>query len=182
MILVLLGSPGAGKGTQAEMLRDRNGFIHINVGEMFRNIMSKTGDLAEQIRPIVKSGNLVSDELTLKLVRQELIHFTASCNLILDGFPRNVVQADGLVKIFEAMGVTDYRVALVEAPRDVIIKRLKSRGRADDTDDVITTRLGIFDSQTAPVVDYFAVLNRLYYINSDGDKENTFEQVLKVIK
>lgn len=184
MILILLGPPGSGKGTQAQMLRDRLGYIHINIGEIFRGLASKTGALAAQIRPIIEEGRLVPDDLTLALVKQELFPFTASCNIVLDGFPRNLAQADGLLGIFESMGLThrDYRLVNIDAPRDVIVSRLQKRGRKDDTAEVIKTRLEVYDGKTAPVVDYFLDMNKASYVDSNGEKEATFEQILKILQ
>ena len=181
MLLIFVGPPGAGKGTQAQMLRDRKGFIHINMGDILRNIGSKTGELADSIRPIMQSGQLVPDDLTLQLIKQELIPFTASCNLILDGFPRTVDQANGLLEILNSMRLTDYKLINIDADRDNVTARLIGRGRSDDTEEVIKTRLSIYDNTTFPVVKLFSDMDKAIYVDSSGDKESTYENLLKAM-
>lgn len=155
--ILFLGPPGAGKGTQAQMLARALGVPHISTGEMLRDAIAAQSDLGKQVESIVASGALVSDDLVLALVEARLGRDDAACGYLLDGYPRNVSQA---VALSEAMGDDAIELALlldVDADELVgrLLKRAAQEGRADDSEDVIRHRLEVYASETKPLIEHY---------------------------
>ncbi len=152
--LLLLGPPGAGKGTQATMLCRVLGIPHISTGVILRAAVAAGTELGRKAEAIMASGELVSDEIVIGIVRERLAESDAACGYLLDGFPRTVAQAD-------ALGADAVEVAIViDVADDEVVKRLMQRaaeeGRADDTEDVIRNRLTVYRRETAPLIDYYS--------------------------
>jgi adenylate kinase len=148
-----MGPPGSGKGTQAEEICGRRELAHISTGEMLREAMAAGTELGNKVKAVVENGDLVSDELILDLVRERLSQDDASAGYMLDGFPRTVPQAEGLLELF-AEGPGLEMVLLLEVSDEAIIERLLARGRTDDSRETIQHRLGVYRAQTEPVVRY----------------------------
>ena len=165
--LLLLGAPGAGKGTQAKLLSQTNSYLHLSTGELLRKEIEIDSTLGRQVKNIMNKGELVSDELVLKIVRQNLDKDNKGW--ILDGFPRNLSQAnslnDVLVEINQPLEVVFY----LDIPEDVLIRRLLLRGRKDDTENTIRTRVDIYKKTTKPLIQYLEDLSLLEYIDADRD-------------
>lgn len=157
--LIFLGAPGAGKGTQAQILAQSCGIQHISTGDILRaEVKAETG-LGLQAKSYMNKGELVPDSLLLDLIRGGLTQPEASRGWILDGFPRNVSQAEFLDKLLAEIG-QNYDLAVdFGVPQDVLVARLLERAqiqnRPDDTEDVIRRRLVVYDEQTAPLIDYY---------------------------
>ena len=165
--LLFLGAPGAGKGTQAELLCKNNSYLHLSTGELLRKEIEMKSILGRQVKDIINRGELVSDDLVLKIVRQNLTKDNQGW--ILDGYPRNLSQANSLNEVLVEINQPLELVLYLDIPEEVLIKRLLLRGRKDDTEDTIRTRVGIFKKTTEPLIQYYKDLSLLEYIDADRD-------------
>ena len=165
--LLFLGPPGAGKGTQAALISQANSFLHLSTGELLRNEIEMNTDLGMQVKEIMNQGKLVSDELVLEIVKKNLDKDNQGW--ILDGYPRNLSQANSLNEVLINMNQPLEIVFYLDIEEDVLIKRLIMRGRKDDNEETIRTRLEIYKKTTEPLIDYFRNLGLLEYINADRD-------------
>lgn len=155
--LLFLGPPGAGKGTQAEMLSKALGVPHISTGAMLRDAVAEGSELGKKVEAVMASGALVSDDLVLALVQDRVSRDDASCGYLLDGYPRNAAQAQALADTVGEDGIEI--VILLDVATDELVRRLLSRasdqGRSDDTEEVIRHRLDVYRSETAPLVSHY---------------------------
>ncbi|QLE55568.1 adenylate kinase [Nostoc sp. TCL26-01] len=169
--LIFLGPPGAGKGTQAQILAEHLHIPHISTGEILRQAMKEQTPLGIKAQSYVDSGDLVPDQLVQDLVEERLGQPDAKSGWILDGFPRKVTQAAFLEALLETTGQGGERVVNLDAPDDVVVTRLLSRGRKDDTEEVIRRRLEVYRNETAPLIDYYGDRQKLLTINGDQSPE-----------
>ena len=173
--LLFLGAPGAGKGTQAELLSKTNSYMHLSTGELLRKEIAMNTILGKQVKDIIHSGELVSDKLVLEIVRQNLKKDNKGW--ILDGYPRNLSQVDSLnevlIKIDQPLEVVFY----LDIPEEVLIKRLLLRGRKDDTEETIRNRVKIYKETTEPLIEYFKDLSLLEYIDADRDLQTISSEI-----
>lgn len=155
--LLFLGPPGAGKGTQATRLATAMGVPHISTGDMLRQNVADGTDLGKQAKSIMHAGDLVPDDLVLAMVYERLGRADAVCGFILDGFPRNVYQAEALAAHHELPGVE--QVLLLDVDTEILVKRLMARaeeqGRADDNEDSIRNRLDVYTGETSPLIEWY---------------------------
>ena len=165
--LLFLGAPGAGKGTQAELLSQTNSYLHLSTGELLRKEIEMNSTLGIQIEDIMNRGELVNDELVLNIVRQNLVKNNKGW--ILDGYPRNLSQANSLNQVLNEINQPLELVFYLDIPEEVLIKRLLLRGRKDDMEDTIRTRVDIYKKTTEPLIQYFKDLSLLEYIDADKD-------------
>ena len=165
--LLFLGAPGAGKGTQAELISKANSYLHLSTGELLRKEIEMKTTLGKQVKDIINRGELVSDELVLKIVRQNLDKDNKGW--ILDGYPRNLSQANSLNEVLLEINQPLEVVFYLDIPEEVLIKRLLLRGRKDDTEETIRTRVKIYKKTTEPLIKYFKDLSLLEYIDADRD-------------
>ena len=208
-VSVLLGPPGGGKGTQAKKLVDRFGLNHISVGDVLREEVRKGSDLGDQVKAIMEAGELVSDQLVAEIIRSRLMDDAESEGFILDGYPRNVAQAEYLASITDGMQV---RVINVAVAQDQVVKRLSWRRfsqkcgkiyniyfspsavpgicddcgdelvqRSDDTEEVIAERLRVYNEQTHPVMAYYQSAGNYYEVDGNWDPVDVHEEVAKVV-
>ena len=173
--LLFLGAPGAGKGTQAQLLSQTNSYLHLSTGELLRKEIETNTNLGREVKDIMNQGELVSDELVLKIVRQNLNKDNKGW--ILDGYPRNLSQADSLNKVLIEINQPLDLVFYLDIPEEVLIKRLLLRGRKDDTEDAIRTRVNIYKKTTQPLIQYFKDLSLLEYINADRDLKTISSEI-----
>ena len=153
--VVLVGPPGAGKGTQSAALRGRLGVPHISTGELFRQHVGAETGLGQRARSYLETGRLVPDGFTNELVRERLSEPDTAAGFLLDGFPRTVNQAELLAKLLAETGDVLDVVLELRVDEDVLVDRLLARGRADDTVDVIRERQRVYRSETTPLLDYY---------------------------
>ena len=165
--LLFLGAPGAGKGTQAELISKKNSFLHLSTGELLRKEIEINSSLGKKVKDIINKGKLVSDQLVLEIVKKNLDK--ANKGWILDGYPRNLSQANSLNEVLNEINQPLELVFYLDIPEEVLIKRLLLRGRKDDTEETIRTRVDIYKKTTEPLIQYFKDLSLLEYIDADRD-------------
>ena len=165
--LLFLGPPGAGKGTQAGLMSQASKYLHLSTGELLRKEVDMKTNLGIQVKEIINSGNLVKDELVLEIVRKNLLK--KNKGWILDGYPRNISQANSLNGVLKDINQVLEMVFYLDVNEEILVKRLLNRGRADDNENTIRTRLSIYQETTEPLIDFYREKNILEYI--DGDRE-----------
>jgi adenylate kinase len=209
--LVILGKQGAGKGTQAIRLSDNFGVPRISTGDMFRVFMKGDSEIGRRARKFVEAGDLVPDEVVNEMVRERLAELDAADRgFVMEGFPRNVAQADALDDMLSPHHVD--LVIELDVPTGVVLKRLASRRvcsvcglnysvdappkqnwtcdacggavvqREDDTEAVITRRLEQYDKQTAPLVAWYLATDRLAAVDGEGDPDTVTRRLLRAIE
>ncbi|MCC5639452.1 adenylate kinase [Nostoc sp. CHAB 5844] len=179
--LIFLGPPGAGKGTQAQVLAEHLQIPHISTGEILRQAMKEQTPLGIKAQGYVDSGELVPDQLVQDLVEERLNQSDAKSGWILDGFPRKVTQAAFLEELLIKTAQGGERVVNLDAPDDVVISRLLARGRKDDTEEVIRRRLEVYRDETAPLIDYYSQRERLLTVNGNQSQEEVTTQLKQIL-
>jgi adenylate kinase len=177
--LLFLGPPGAGKGTQAQKLAAARGLLHLSTGDLLRGEVAAGTALGQEAEAVMARGELVSDSLVLAIVRSRLEQQAAAGGggWLLDGFPRNVPQADALATLLDELGQQIELVVLMELDDGVLLQRLLSRGRADDNEAVIRHRLEVYREQTAPLIRYYREAGLLQAVEADGTVEEIAERI-----
>jgi adenylate kinase len=177
--IVLLGPPGAGKGTQAQKLAEKLGIPHISTGDLFRDNITRETELGVEAKKYLDSGDLVPATLTNRLVEDRLDDADAADGFILDGFPRSVEQAEALKDMLAARNTKLDAVLEFRVSEEELLDRLKSRGRADDTEDVILNRMKVYRDETAPLLDYYS--DELKTVDAIGSLDEVFARALRVL-
>ncbi|GAA4000591.1 adenylate kinase [Allokutzneria multivorans] len=180
MRLVLVGPPGAGKGTQATVLSQKLAVPHISTGDLFRANIGQLTPLGQEAKRYLDTGELVPDSVTNAMVEDRLAQPDAAGGFLLDGFPRNTVQADVLSGLLSAKGTKLDAVLQFDIAEDIVVERLLARGRADDTEEIIRRRQQIYRSETAPLLDYYRGI--LITIDAVGSVEDISERALKALR
>ena len=180
MRLVLVGPPGAGKGTQAVLLAEKLGIPHISTGDLFRANIGEGTELGLEAKSYMDAGNLVPAELTNRMVDARLDEADAQNGFLLDGFPRSVEQADALKEMLEKRGVALDAVVGFQVDEDTVVERMLARGRADDTEDVIRNRMAVYRSETEPLIDYYKDV--IIPINAVGTVEDIHERTMTALQ
>lgn len=202
MNIVLLGAPGAGKGTQAQKLIEDYRLTHISTGDLLRQAIKAGTPLGLQAQSYMDSGNLVPDELVVGLLKERLAQSDAQHGFVLDGFPRNTAQAEILDASLAEMGYTLDAALLVDVDHEVIIKRLSNRRacktcgytataeviscprcsgemyqRSDDTPESITQRLAVYTEQTSPLIEYYRTQGKLKSVDGDRPVDEVYAEI-----
>jgi len=177
--VVLLGPPGAGKGTQAQKLAEKLGVPQISTGELFRNNIENGTKLGLEAKRYLDAGDLVPSELTNQLVDDRLNDSDAAHGFILDGYPRSLEQAKALHEMLERRGTDIDAVIEFRVSQDELLQRLKERGRADDTDDVILNRMKVYRDETAPLLEYYN--GKLKTVDAVGTVDEVFARALHAL-
>ncbi|MGZ4510582.1 MAG: adenylate kinase [Mycobacterium sp.] len=179
MRVVLLGPPGAGKGTQAQKLSEKLGIPQISTGELFRSNIENGTKLGLEAKRYLDAGDLVPSDLTNQLVDDRLSDPDAANGFILDGYPRSTDQAKALHQMLEHRGTDIDAVLEFRVSEEELLQRLKSRGRADDTDDVILNRMKIYRDETAPLLEYYR--DELKTVDAVGTLDEVFARALQAL-
>jgi adenylate kinase len=167
--IILLGPPGSGKGTQAKILSEFTGLKHIASGNLFREHLERGTELGTEANRFIEKGLLVPDHITINMITEAVLDPSCLNGFILDGFPRNLVQAESLDDVLrEKNAPTDLSLLLVVSESN-LVERMLSRGRPDDTIATIKTRLKVFRRQTEPLIGYYREKARFVEIDGLGD-------------
>ena len=175
--LLFLGPPGAGKGTQANLFCKKYGLVHLSTGDLLRDEVSSGSVLGLKAAEIMNKGELVSDELVLSIVEGRLVNINEGW--LLDGFPRNINQANSLKNLLEKIKQPLEGVILIKVDDDYLIKRLLERGRQDDNEQVVTNRLNIYREKTTPLIDLYKKQGILEEIEGNADIDVVFSSIEK---
>lgn len=206
MNLVLLGAPGAGKGTQAQFLVRDFGFLHISTGDLLRGAVAAGTPLGIQVKEIMASGKLVSDELVIALVKDRISQDDAHNGFILDGFPRTVEQAKALDNLLDELHLSLDGALYVNVSEATIVDRLSSRKtckacgytagkdccvcpacegemyqRPDDTPEAISTRLSTYHNQTSPLIDFYKAQSKLKEVDGGALPDEVYGEVKRIL-
>jgi len=177
--LLMIGPPGAGKGTQAAMLCRAIGIPHVSTGAMLRDHVERGTDLGRQAKAIMDSGDLVPDEIVIAMVRERLAETDAECGFLLDGFPRTRPQAEALDEVLGDEGLD--AVVAVEVPEDEIVRRMMLRGRSDDTEEAVRIRLGVYGEQTAPLIEFYEDRGVLRPVDGLGTEDEVLARIVGIL-
>ncbi|HEV8344126.1 MAG TPA: adenylate kinase [Candidatus Binatia bacterium] len=212
MRLVLLGPPGAGKGTQAKFLQQRYGACQVSTGEILRKAVAQRSALGQKAAQYLDKGELVPDKVMVNLVAERLQDVDCRTGFILDGFPRTIAQADGLEGILRKMGLSLDGVLYIGIPQEVIVQRLAGRRtcrhcgtlfhtkfnpprrknicdrcggelyqREDDREETVRARLKVYETQTAPLVDYYRRKGLVKEVDGDGSVEGIRDRIFGIL-
>ncbi|MPZ83722.1 MAG: adenylate kinase [Actinophytocola sp.] len=178
--MVLVGPPGAGKGTQADALSARLDIPHISTGELFRAHIGAATELGRKVKKYLDEGHLVPDEITNQMLVERLDDADTVDGFLLDGFPRNVGQADVLSKVLAESDKKLDAVVQLQVDDEVVVGRLLARGRADDNEDVIRNRQRVYRAETAPLLDYYRDI--LVTVDGVGEVDEITNRVLSALR
>ncbi len=173
MKVVFLGPPGAGKGTQVEIISSRYNIPKIVMGDILRSEVNRGTELGKIVRQYMEKGELVPDEIILQIIEK---HIKGLDSFILDGFPRTLNQAKGLEKITEID-----RVVYIDVPDEEVKRRLLARGRMDDKPEVIENRLRVYKEQTQPLIDYYESKGILVRVDGVGSVEEVTGRIERAL-
>ena len=208
MRIVLLGAPGSGKGTQSQLLIKAHGIPQISTGDLLRDAVAKRTELGLRAKAAMDSGKLVDDATVLGMIRERLSKPDAVNGFILDGFPRNIVQAEALEKMLEELGTPLDSVVLMNLDLGILFKRLTGRRiceecgkvfnvftspppadnkhrliqRPDDKEEVIGKRLEVYEAQTKPLIKYYEAAGVLRVVDADADVDTVFNSIDRAVK
>ncbi len=183
--LVLFGPPGAGKGTQSEKLISHYGLVHISTGDVFR-ALDPESDLAKLAKSYSDKGDLVPDDVTIKILENEVAKHPNAKGVIYDGFPRTNAQAEALDKFLETKGDAITMMVALNVPEEELktrlLKRAEVSGRADDADpEIIANRIANYNRQTAPVADFYKAQGKLRLVNGIGSIDEIFGRICEAV-
>lgn len=184
--IVLFGKPGAGKGTQAEFLKEKYNLTHISTGDIFRfNIKNET-ELGKKAQEYINQGQLVPDEITIDMLKAEVQKNMDKAGFLFDGFPRTIAQAEALDAFMESVNLEITATVALEADDDVLVARIlergKTSGRADDQDEAkIRTRYVEYNEKTAPLIDFYKNQGKYHAVNGIGTIEEITQRLSSVI-
>tara|TARA_Y100001968_G_scaffold122606_1_gene111557 strand:+ start:3883 stop:4431 length:549 start_codon:yes stop_codon:yes gene_type:complete len=177
--LLFLGPPGAGKGTQASILSSNNDLLHLSTGDLLRAEVSAGTDLGKKAGLIMNKGELVSDSIVLSIVQKNLSGQIKGW--LLDGFPRNLLQAKSLEPLLEEISQPIEAVILIETSDEVLVQRLLERGRTDDNEKVIRNRLEIYRDKTAPLINFYDSKGLLKSVKGDDEVNIVANRIQKAL-
>jgi adenylate kinase len=184
--LLVLGPQGAGKGTQAKRISDEYGIPHVSTGDMFRAAIAEGTELGKQVEPLLATGVLVPDELTVAMIQERLGKPDASEGFVLDGFPRNIVQADALDEMLVGIGRGLDAILFFDVPDEVglerALKRAELENRPDDTPEVIATRLDTYHRETEPIVEHYRATGKLVPLHAGRTIEEVWREISEALE
>lgn len=179
MDVIIIGAPGSGKGTQAEIMIKNHQFAHLSTGDMLRAAIATQTEVGLQAKEYLDRGELVPDTIVMELVRERVDKEPRG--LLFDGFPRNQTQAIGLDDLLKGLKRRIDKVVYLVVPREELFERLAGRGRKDDQQEIIENRLTVYLEQTKPLVDYYRQLQKLCEVDGVGSVEAIAERIESVL-
>lgn len=184
MIVILLGAPGSGKGTQSERLVAALDLVHVSSGDLFRDHLGRGTELGQLARRYMDAGALVPDEVTIGMIADRLARpdIQSQGRVLFDGFPRTVAQAEALDALLAETGLGAVRTAVfIDVPEAEVVARMAGRGRSDDNPDAIRTRLAAFRRDTEPVIAHYRAQGKLATIEGLGTVDDVFARVRQAL-
>ena len=185
MDLLVLGPQGAGKGTQAKRIAAEYEIPHVSTGDMFRAAIAAGTELGKRVEPILSSGALVPDDVTVALIRERLSEPDAADGFALDGFPRNLAQASALDDMLSEIDRSLDAILFFNLPDPIAIERMLRRAaeenRPDDTPEVIARRLEIYHSETEPIVEHYRATGKLVPLHAERSIEQVWVEITKAL-
>lgn len=183
--IVLFGKPGAGKGTQAEFLKEKYNLTHLSTGDIFRFNIKNDTDLGKLAKTFMDKGDLVPDEVTIKMLQNEVDKNPESAGFLFDGFPRTIAQAEALDKFLESKSQSITATVALEADDTILVARLlergKTSGRPDDQDEEkIRNRYEEYNQKTAPLMNYYAEQGKFHAVNGIGTIKEVNERLNEI--
>jgi adenylate kinase len=179
MRLLLIGAPGAGKGTQAERLAERFGITHISSGDLLRQHVREQTSIGRTIKSYVDKGDLVPDSVVLDMLRKPVVAAVEAGGYVLDGFPRTVEQAEASFPVAQALGVEVQAAIHLDVPREELVRRLLSRRRgSEDTEEVIEHRLEVYLEKTVPLLAYYAGRELMFAVDGAQPPDVVHEEIV----
>ena len=186
MRIVLLGAPGSGKGTQAALLVEELNLPHISTGELLRSAVKAGSELGLKAKVVMDRGELVSDEIMLGLIEERLSEPDVARGFILDGYPRNLAQAEALDVVLDRLEQPVDEALQIDVDVEMVISRIAKRaaeeGRSDDTEETVRKRMEVYAAQTAPVVDYYGGKGVLSRVLGEGSIEEVFQRIKGILQ
>jgi len=183
MRLLLIGAPGAGKGTQAQRLSERFGIAHISSGDLLRQHVKDQTALGQTIKSYVDQGDLVPDAVVMDMLRKPVVAAAEAGGYVLDGFPRTVDQAKAAFQVAQALGAEVQAAVHLDVPRAELVRRLLSRGRgSDDSEEVIEHRLQVYLDNTVPLLDYYAGREWMFAVDGTQPPQEVHEDIVRRIQ
>ena len=186
MRIVLLGAPGSGKGTQAKLIVKERGIPHISTGDLLRQAIADKTELGLAAKQVMDAGELVSDEIVLGMLKDRLNKTDAQKGFVLDGFPRNLTQAEMLEDLLAELNMALDHALLIQVDPDEVVARIAKRaeeeGRSDDTEEVVRNRLEVYRKQTAPVADFYRQQDIVSEIHGTGSIEEVHGRIQAVLR
>ena len=184
--LILFGKPGSGKGTQASLIKNKYNLVHISTGDVFRKNMSNKTDLGMLAKGYMEKGELVPDEVTVNMLKEELEDHLPCEGFIFDGFPRTSYQAEKLDALLNKYSLNIHLTIALDVDNETLIKRLlnrgKSSGRADDqSEDKINKRLQEYDKKTKPLIEFYTKQNKYKSINGIGEMDDITARIVNLL-
>ena len=183
--IVLMGAPGAGKGTQAKQLQTALGLPQVATGDLFRENIKNETTLGKLAKTYMDKGNLVPDEVTVAMVRERLSRPDCLTGAILDGFPRTTAQAEALDQLLKEFDSQVSIVPVIYVDQEVLVGRLLKRaeieGRTDDNEETIRNRMRVYEDQTSPLLDFYDKRNLLVEINGEQTVEMVQDELLQAV-
>lgn len=179
MIIILFGPPGAGKGTQADIIKEHYAIPHLSTGEIFRSAIKNKTALGKKVTSILDAGELVPDDIVVELVKEKLQKDKYGNGYVLDGFPRTVAQAEAYDNFLKDQGQTLYAFILLRVPQEQLIERILSRGegRSDDSEDKIKNRIEVYWNETMPVQQHYQKQGLVEEIDGVGSIDEIFDRI-----
>lgn len=189
MKLILLGPPGAGKGTQSKRLQERHGIVQLSTGDMLRAAVAEGSAVGKIAKGIMERGELAPDELVVSIIAQRISAPDCANGFILDGFPRNIAQAEALDRMLEEKGIKLDGVVELRVDDRILIDRIITRAseteggpRADDNAEALEKRLKVYHEQTAPLIEYYSGRNILWGVDGMANISAVAEEIDKVLQ
>lgn len=183
-VVLLMGPPGAGKGTQAAKLAVSRGLRKLSTGDMLRDHVKRGTELGQRAKSLMDEGVLVPDELIVAMVKDELVGMSP-VKVLLDGFPRTIRQAEALDAMLKELGAPIDAVVVLSVDSEELVRRLIGRaaaeGRSDDNEDTIRTRMQVYQEQTRPLLDYYRAAGKLHRVNGVGTEDEVHERIADVL-
>lgn len=183
--IVIFGPPGAGKGTQSEKLISKYNLTHISTGDLFRWHTKNDTPLGKRVKEIINNGELVSDDITIAMLREEVEKHPESGGFLFDGFPRTVAQAESLDALMQSMNTKIHNVVELEVSQEEVNQRIAKRkeleGRADDADDKLKNRIDEYFNKTVHVLPFYKNDGRLKTVNGMGDIDAISASIMEIL-